>query len=258
MSSPALTVVIPFRSRGPESLRDLELVVRSLAGQSSSRDTFEIVVVETDIEPRVDRERLGLDQVVFARYAARNFRRSWALNIGARHTTSAALLFHEADLLAPPDLVSAVLGRLRHADLVRPSPMVRDLTRAASRHVRREGLDAIASLKPSDYAQRPGIGGSVAIRRDPFERARGFNESFEAWGGDDEEFLLRARHTCGSEAMLDLRMLHLWHEQVRPPAEHYANLYLLDRARRHEAMGMDAYIASLPESYGDIDAFESS
>jgi hypothetical protein len=164
-------------------------------------------------------------------------------------------LFHEADILTPPDLLAEVLSAGREVDVVRPATWVWDLDPDSSEVVHQSGHPGLRALLRDRWTRRTAPGGSLAIRRGSFEKLRGFNEQFQAWGADDEEFLLRVRHLCRC-VDLAIPLHHLWHESRKHEAEHVANRLLLSYASSFTPDRVDEYVASLPTSFGDEHAFD--
>lgn len=64
-------------------------------------------------------------------------------------------------------------------------------------------------------------GGSVLMRTDSFIRARGFDEQFSGWGGEDVEFGERVATLFGDPVIVNRRGVHLWHPPV-PKGERLA------------------------------------
>ncbi|MGD9811703.1 MAG: galactosyltransferase-related protein, partial [Sphingobium sp.] len=73
-----------------------------------------------------------------------------------------------------------------------------------------------------------GLFGRIAVRKSLFDAIGGYNENLKGWGGDDIDFLLRARN---SGAKLDLLPARLWGTTIgHEDEERLANYSDEDRA----------------------------
>jgi hypothetical protein len=217
--APAL-IVIPFRdsSQARARLRNLVACLRALAHQSVSRQYFRVTVVESDTEPRGRRVLAPLcDQYVFA-YKAGPFNKSWAVNVGFRHSADGheVLCVLDADVLPDHDFVRRNIARFRQPGVQAAQPFqdVLCLDAAATevaltQRLLRQAPDPDRSWLRGFILRRP-PGLCVWLRSRIFEAIGGMDERYEGWGGEDRDFALR----ISASAALDRHddpILHLWH-----------------------------------------------
>jgi hypothetical protein len=250
-----LAVIIPFRQAGPHTMSNLALAIASLRQQTLSSRRYRLLLVETDSIPHVSVAPLPGCDCVFAYYPEKAFCRSWAFNVGFWQAAATCYVFHEADVLAPPDLLERVLVELEDAPFVKPGIRVRDLSQAATLELHRQGISGLERVSPVDYRIRPALGACVGMRREPFERMRGFNENFAGWGGDDDEFMVRARDLIGAPKLIECEPYHLWHPQHRDPGEYMLNRVLLSEVQRCGTERISEYVSRMRTDFGNIDRY---
>jgi hypothetical protein len=181
--------------------------------------------------------------------SAGSFHRTRLLNQGMIDQTDRAIVAsYDADVLAFPAALAALLGRLRAgASFGWPYGGIFLDVRGA----RRAGLlqsGDLSALDPLALAQsteaqpapdlvclnRASVGGAVFFRREAFIDAGGYNEAFMSWGWEDTELVERF-HKLGHEPvrMTDFPLLHLAHR--RGPDSSPSNPFFRhnDRTYRH-------------------------
>jgi glycosyltransferase involved in cell wall biosynthesis/polysaccharide pyruvyl transferase WcaK-like protein len=252
-----MSVIVPFRRRRSSSHEDRNLLatVESLNAQTLERNRYEIVIVEADQSPSLDPPP-GC-RTVFAYCQEPLFRKSWVMNVGFRQSSGGILVFHDADVLAPPDMLESIAARIAAgSQTAKPSFSVFDLTREATETVHSNGIAALKKVPAAWRKLRSAPGGSIAVTRERFAAVRGYNERFAGWGGEDDEFLLRLRAQECDPPDLGCRLHHLWHECG--PLDHRqvaANRRLVEHVRRLGRQATVRYIGSMPNGYGDANAF---
>ncbi|MFG3254689.1 galactosyltransferase-related protein [Streptomyces sp. NPDC048172] len=194
--------VIPFRERGGEGhrTRNLAAVLHALADQSVPRDSYRVVVVESDSEPRWE-SVYGphCDAYLFAENHG-PFNYSWAVNAGVVHGARPAelLCVLEADILVDRRFVERALARFRVPGAMAHWPFEDILyldEGSAHQAVTERCLEGRAA--PS-YEELRGVhlrrmpGACIWLRDSLFARVGGYDERFTAgWGGADNDFTWR-------------------------------------------------------------------
>lgn len=162
----------------------------------------QIVVVEQDTVPRW--EQPADVTHVFLRHDG-PFNKSWAMNVGFRHTVAPIVAFGDADLILPlPDTVAAIDSVANGYDAVDPFDRLVELTEPETVAVWSGG--ALPEVTPAPGSNRRGgeyvpfCGGLFVIDRTAFARVGGYDERFAGWGGEDDALsvkLARMGLRCG-------------------------------------------------------------
>jgi len=213
-------VVIPFRDRGANAhrLRNLLACLLSLRDQSAPRQSYRVVVVESDETSR-HRETIEpfADEYLFAEKAG-SFNKSWAVNVGVVNAAGAAqvVCVLDADVLADREFIARNAARFR-----RPGAMghlsyrnMWCLDEAATGAAIEERLTGHAPHVPVEHLRafvlRRPPGCCVWSRLSAYHRIGGMDERFEGWGGEDNDFLYRM-HTNSAFDSHDDPLLHMYH-----------------------------------------------
>ncbi|MGA1194512.1 MAG: glycosyltransferase family 2 protein [Kiritimatiellia bacterium] len=202
-SKPDISFVIGHR--GVERLPLLLQMLKSIAAQE--RVSFECIVVEQDIEPRVRDHLPAWVRHVFQESPGDDFAyaRSWALNAGARVARSDLFVFHDNDMLVPVHYASELCGRFQGGY------EVMNLKRFIFYLSAGENVWPVHSPSFDAIVENLEAGGSVAVAREAFEAIGGYDELFVGWGGEDIEFWERCRTRKVWEYAY-MPIVHLWHE----------------------------------------------
>lgn len=212
----------------------------ALACQSIAK-TMEVVVVDDgsrDETPGVVRSfaRTAPFPVKFLSHPHEAFQLCRCRNEGAAASSADKLVFLDGDLVIGPNHIAEHLGRLA-AGVVTNSHCVR-LEKEVSERIDeflirggefvklapRRDLARLAMMQRKAWfytlirhPNKPRVqGGDLGVMRADFERVNGFDENFQAWGGEDDDFGFRLR-AVGVRVQYILawtRSYHLWH----PPA----------------------------------------
>jgi GT2 family glycosyltransferase len=200
MNTLACSVIIPSYNRQAT----LELVLRGLATQTASPESFEVIVV---LDGSTDDSAAS---IAAWQQSGRlpNLRSHWqpnrgqaaARNAGAGLAQAPVLLFLDNDIVPEPDLLEA---HLRWREHEAPLVVLGDC------HIVRQPDDSLCHLGmwawwEDFYYQRalPGhqpnyrdfCAGNASLRREDFLRAGGFDASFRGYGGEDYELGYRLLH----------------------------------------------------------------
>lgn len=213
-------IVVPFRDSdtGGQRLRNLLACLAALRDQDFPRDQYQVTVVEEDTEPRWRGVvEPGCDRYVFAPRDG-SFNKSWAVNVGVRHTGSGTelLCVLDADVLCDRAFVSRNVirlqqpgtgGHLTYRDMFCLDP-------AASRRaiVARVGerAPAVSRDELRGFILRRPPGACVWLRTELFWKIGGMDERYEGWGGEDNDFVFRLDLAAPLDIYRD-ELLHLHH-----------------------------------------------
>lgn len=199
--APLAQIVVPFRgdSSSPERIRNLMACLFALGDQTLERDSYRIVVVESDAVPLWAPEIRPLaDDYIFAP-SSTSFNKCWAVNVGVLNAAQPAPLVCvlDADALPDRDFVARNIARFRRPGTGALLPF-RDLT-YLDEHATRAAIDARCDSETGAVLREhtrgflvhraPGV--CVWLRRDVFDAVGGMDERFEGWGREDLDFVLR-------------------------------------------------------------------
>ncbi|WP_151770800.1 galactosyltransferase-related protein [Streptomyces abyssomicinicus] len=218
---PLVAVVIPVRAHPSDTgrARNAVAAVASAVRQDLDRSAYRVVVVEQDVEPRMDRYLADLvDDYLFLPNPGA-FNKSWALNAGVAAVPGARhLCFHDADMVVERDHLSKVVACLEdgppallpYGDLVFLDPA--SSGRAIRSRLAPGGSGTADASRLRGFALRDVWGGYVCVTRDLFETVGGYDERFRGWGDEDNEFYRQVlRHT--SVPRWSRPLAHLWHRR---------------------------------------------
>lgn len=199
---PSVSVVVVHYDQQAE----LDRTLHALRRQDHPADRTEVIVVDdgSPTAPRVP------DGVRLVRQEDRGFRAAAARNLGASLARGDVLVFLDADTAPEPAYLRELtrlpalapdcvtVGRRRHADLagtpvhapVEELGPAHELTEPAwLRAAYRQNRDL---LDVDDRSYRYLIGATTACSRTLFAATGGFDEGFDAYGGEDWEWAYRA------------------------------------------------------------------
>ncbi|WP_405219662.1 glycosyltransferase family 2 protein [Agrococcus sp. Ld7] len=184
--------------------RELDRTLAALRRQTHPRALLQIIVADdgSPTPPVVPAD------VTLARHEDRGFRLAAVRNLGVRHSTGDILCFLDADTAPEPDYVARItrlpslapdvvaVGRRRHAALAdddRPIELAGPANEIAEPAWLDDAYRRSRDLLDADArSYRFIIGAVVACSRWLFDHVGGFDESFEAYGGEDWEWAYRA------------------------------------------------------------------
>lgn len=206
---PVLSVVIGIRNWG---LDRLDVAIR--AHLNSSIKGIEIVI--SDYGSLNCTEVQAVSSKYNCKYIyteAEVWSRSAALNVGIKEALSDNILTTDADILFSPRSHEILLKNLALMPDSIQIIQCRDLPEGYGAenlaHFDWDQLYRVSSIRP-----RWGMGGSATFTKALFARLHGFEERMTVWGGEDNDFVQRARR---SGAILnwveepEAQIYHIWH-----------------------------------------------
>ena len=207
----AIIIGIRAAPEEPERRRNLVACLESLRARPQ---TIEVVVIEQDGAPHLERlVRPLADRYLFARNAGL-YNRGWAFNIGAGEAADAEYLFLlDSDVLLPHDSLNRALERMRSGVRV-----LRPYTEALFLNPENAGN---VFLNP--------MGLCLWIRSDFYRHVGGHDERFRGWGWEDREFWERIERYTPIDRLPD-RIVHQHHpRRVMDDVSGAANAELFHR-----------------------------
>jgi len=139
--------------------------------------------------------------------------RSAALNAGIKVAGSHNILTTDADILFSPKAHEILLHNLAHMPHSVQIIQCRDLPEGfGSENL--SSFDWDKFLTVSTVRPRWGMGGSATFRKSLFFKLHGFDERMTVWGGEDDDFVQRARRSGAVLNWIEDReaqIYHIWH-----------------------------------------------
>jgi hypothetical protein len=157
-------------------------------------------------------------EVIFAKSSGL-INKSWLCNIGVVHSWENRIALIDADILMTQstfDYGMAMIVNDRYK-VYSPYSKFLDLNREASIKF---SVDYEMQFGRGSLTDRYGnykykIGGAIFFDRDAYMSIGGYDESFEGWGGEDDEFYVRAVRLLkvSKSDRVDDNIYHLWHDR---------------------------------------------
>ncbi|RMF93420.1 MAG: glycosyltransferase [Planctomycetota bacterium] len=236
-TSPHVSIVVTTYERP----RHLDCVLAGLCRQDFT-GKFEVIVSDDgsrDETPELVK-RIAKEvpfPIRFLTHEHNGFQPGYCRNVGFAATQAEYVLFLDGDCVPPPWFVRKHLERRRGGNVF-SAPAYR-LSEATSAKIDREAVLALRDLSmiPSDADRRMRwhhlkqvwyyrlghptkprvLGGNIGVWRDDFAAVNGFDESFQGWGGEDDDFGARLRRIGVRPRSIagDAVAAHLWHPRVQ-------------------------------------------
>jgi hypothetical protein len=182
------------------------------------------------------------------------FTRARGLNAAVRAARHDVILQADPDTVVPPEQAREAVRLAAEADgLVVPYSRYLYLTEAATNRLHAHRLSSLPNFGPEDceFSGEGGAGPVTAFTRRTWEAARGYDERFGMWGGDDAAFAYAVDAYVAPMRRLAGPALHSWHprlpESVPGTPEYVAGFELLARYRDAAAEGPEAVRALVEE-----------
>jgi len=213
MTSPKISVIIPTGGVGRSIF--LDLAVKHLKDSRYGKDC-EYVLVEVDKTTRVPRStKERFDKYVFIKSEGL-FNLGKARNVGAKESSGDLLIFHDNDLLCPPTfLVDTVQDFKKSLCAGTTWSNVNYLNKNFSTKILSNKVK-LTDVERDDvvgtYSSATVHGGSIWAERQLFFDIKGFDESFEGWGCEDDAFWLKVKSTLKWTNGKRTSLYHLYHE----------------------------------------------
>ena len=226
---PSVSVVIASRRR-PEHVR---ACLQALAAQDYPRTAFEVVVVDDGSPVPLASAVSGLGEMLRTRvHTQANAGPAAARNAGARIATGRYLAFTDDDCRPASDWLS----HLSDALVQQPDALVGGVVRNALAHDRyAEATQALIEFLHEAYGDDPSrrfiTSNNLAVSREAFLAAGGFDESFPVPGGEDRE--LCERWSAQGHQLVQAPRAVVWHEHA---------MTLRSFLRQHRNYGRGSYL----------------
>ncbi len=208
-----ISVIIP--TGGINRDKYLDSVTKNLRNTVIS-NSLELILVETGDAPRVSLETRSLfDTYQFSKKDGA-FNLSLARNIGGKISNGNLLVFYDNDLLCQDDF----LIDIKKNDSVRYQVgttwnKVIYLDMAMSKEIT-TGNAGLNDVSPKNilgcYDSSEIHGGSIWINRKLFFAVKGFDESFDGWGCEDDAFWLKVSSVTDWKSGSHSKLFHLYHD----------------------------------------------
>jgi hypothetical protein len=222
-------ISIVIGHRGVDRLPHLLATLEGIAGQQNV--SMDCVVVEQDSEASVAGHLPDWVRYIHTPPPSPDmpYCRSWAFNIGVKHSRGEVLVLHDNDMLVPADYAANILEKVRQGyEVVNLKRFIFYLNEHHTETLFL-GKGKMTDEAPHLIVQNLEAGGSVAITRKAYDQIGGMDESFIGWGGEDNEFWERAQ-TLRVWPYAYLPIVHLWH--AAQPGKHQSNNGTHDTLRR--------------------------
>ncbi len=219
-TSSQVLIVVPFRDHSATGsrLRNLLACLLSLRDQTAPRDSYRVVVVESDETPRWrDVIEPYTDRYLFAPKSS-SFNKSWAVNTGVIDDCGHAELICvlDADVLVDREFIvrnltrferPGVMGFLTYRDMWNLDESSTSWAIKQRLYCRAPSVDP-ESLRAFVLRRPPGA--CIWVRLSAFHTVGGMDERFEGWGGEDNDFVYRLDTHSAFDSYGD-PLLHMHH-----------------------------------------------
>lgn len=241
---PPFSFIVTFRFT-PDRILNLRRVLEWISGFQG----VEIIVVEQDRNTKIDNLPLPGKHIFL--YNPGTFNKSWAYNVGWKHSTSPLVVFGDADVLMDPNLFSQALSQVENNEVVNPYSSVIDLEDWESSQDFGTILKISRSGRgESDHQKVPFCGGITIFRKESIDRICGWPEEYIGWGGEDDAMSVKVKKLLKYVEMPN-RSYHLHHSRVSPDmVEYKRNLDLLNKFKDIDIPSLEKYIQNLRGKIG--------
>lgn len=227
MKSPYLfTYIIGYKHK-PDRLSNL----RKTLDWINSFSNVDVILVEQDKHSKIKDLNL-LCKHIFIK-TDMPYNRSWAFNVGLKHSQSNIIVFGDSDLIMKPDDFIKGLESLKNFEMVSPYHSVIDLTPEESNFNFNNIVNITRPGRGENDNQKINISGGIAMfRKDAIEKIAGWNEQFIGWGGEDDFQTIKVKNLL-TWTELQAKCFHFWHQREQPDMTHYQRtLQILQQASK--------------------------
>ena len=258
-------------------------VLRSLARQCD--EDHEVLV--TDDGSNADQVDLFRNQcpefncpVHHVWHSDKGFTASLARNLGAYHATGDYLVFLDGDCVPGSSFVQAHTRLAEKACFVNGSRVL--LSERLTQRVVRNDIDLLdqslafwikarfngdsnkllhlmgwhgSSFRVQPSFKWKGIRScNLALWRDDFFAVNGFDETFEGWGHEDADLVLRLSHfgTCRKNGFWATEVYHLWHPDQQRGQAAINQQKVFDRMKTHQIVAEKGLAQIEPHASGEV------
>lgn len=235
MQRKMLSVIIPYCNQDQSRLPALEIMLDCIKNQDfmctdhnntpiNGQRAFEFIFIEqknSNDYQVVDTKGIPDEHIVVEHHGL--FNKSWLMNIAARKATQDVLVFMDADTIFGTEYLYFV-NHWRINQKPTPKFFI--------------GWDWIIKLPGRDEPTVRMVrstaltaGGIFWINKDFFWEAGGMNENYFGYGGEDNDFWVRANFLLGKRNLKNVSnapypLAHIYHHTANPSADRF---FLLDR-----------------------------
>lgn len=217
-------VVVTYRGATHERQENLYAILKHY---DLTYQDYRIILIEADVEPKFDWNVLSDSKVlhVFV-HDAGPFPKATLCNMGVKLSTSTIVIFNDIDCLAQPETVQVCVNELlnnpAHNVICPYTPVVNVSGKmkqifldTPSYPLIHEVYEAQNETNTDFYIlYSNNIGGVVVLRRQDFIQVGGWNPRFLGWGGEDNEFFVRATRLGLSWCSVPPPLFHLHHDSL--------------------------------------------
>lgn len=211
--------IIPFRQ---DSSKRREYNLRVILKWLTYFSNLEIIIVEQDEVSHLDTKAFGKNCKHVFIYNPGSFNKSWAINVGFRHSSGQVIAIGDCDLFMDKLALTNSLNQcLNTFDAINPYSDLIDLSKEISDEVSVLDIDAsiLENHTIDKNREQSGeylcfSGGIILLKRSLFEKIGGFDERFEGWGGEDDAMDVRIRAFTQNILQTENQTaFHLWHHR---------------------------------------------
>lgn len=167
---PKFSYIIPFRFK-PDRVIPLRRVCDWLSGFQH----IEVIIVEQDTHSKISNLNLKAN-LIFCESDA-PFNKSWAYNVGFKHSNSHIVVFGDADFIMQPNDMIQSLMQLENYDCVIPTKNIVNLD------VRESNADVNFIFSIKRISEKKNITDGISIyKRESIKKIAGWNEDFLGLG----------------------------------------------------------------------------
>jgi predicted glycosyltransferase involved in capsule biosynthesis len=228
-----ISVIVPFTNIKNERITALnylldaidkqDLRITDANNQATAQRAYEFIFVEHETDTKTDTRNIADKHIIVKSDKA--FNKSWLMNIGARHATTNILCFIDSDMLFGKEYLSYCyffregLTTSIHKKMFIGWDWILKMpgkSEPVARMVRGSALTA---------------GGVFFIDKDFYWQCGGMNENYFGYGGEDNDFWIRANSLLGKKTLKNILncnypLVHQYHDDAVPSQERF---YHLDR-----------------------------
>lgn len=218
-------VIIAYRGGSADREENLNTVLRHF---DLTYDNYRVLLLEADAAPRFKWSDFGDNKVhhIFVPHSG-PFPKAMLYNMGAKLSSSAVLIFNDADCIAEPASLSvsaAELINFNAYDVLLPYMPVFDVNGGLkARFAAHPDFTMFGSIDKDHLVDgckllyERNAGGVIVFRRSDFIKVGGLNSKFVGWGGEDSELLWRSERLGLRWASLPPPLFHLNHASENRP-----------------------------------------